>query len=246
MSGDYVERLEAAYATRRAKVAGTRPDVVEVLSADLRAALDDLERLRAGQRPALGNAYAAGWTDAVAGFRTPGWAEREAGWKRFLAGPDAEDVPQQPERRVVRCGRECSEAYTYVLGWCEQAVPPEFRIDAEAETQPTPMTEAPQQPELPKRQAQLLAAIQRWGGEWSPMRACRLLDTRGYVVTRERAHQIMKHLAERGYLEQVRPRAYTYRLKAEVPQQPNLNALCVRDAMADAAMQQQPEDGEHG
>lgn len=68
---------------------------------------------------------------------------------------------------------------------------------------------------LPDRQAKLLAAIQREGGEWAPIRARGVLVQAGYAVTKERAHQIMKQLAARGYLEQVRPRAYTYRLKTE-------------------------------
>lgn len=96
MSGDHAERLETAYTTRRAKVAGTRPDVVEVLSADLRAALDELKQLRAQQKPALGTAYAAGWSDAISACRTPGRAEREAGWKRFLGELRSEGELEQP------------------------------------------------------------------------------------------------------------------------------------------------------
>jgi len=76
------------------------------------------------------------------------------------------------------------------------------------------------EPELPDRQAKLLAAIRCWGGEWAPIRARGVLVAAGYAVTKERAHQVMKQLAERDYLEQVRPGAYTYRLKAEA-QQPN-------------------------
>ena len=75
-------------------------------------------------------------------------------------------------------------------------------------------------PELPDRQAKLLAAIRCWGGEWAPIRARDVLVAAGYAVTKERAHQVMKQLAKRGLLEQVRPRAYTYRLKVEA-QQPN-------------------------
>jgi len=70
---------------------------------------------------------------------------------------------------------------------------------------------------IPERQAQLLAAIRRDGGDWSPMRACDQLRIDGHVVTRERAQQIMKQLAERGYLEPIRPRAYTYRLVTSQP-----------------------------
>lgn len=81
--------------------------------------------------------------------------------------------------------------------------------------------QAAPEPGLTDRQAKLLAAFRREGGDWAPMRAQGVLVRAGYAaVSKERAHQIMKQLAERGYLEQVRPRAYTYRLKTEAPQQP--------------------------
>lgn len=82
------------------------------------------------------------------------------------------------------------------------------------------MAKAAPQSEPPARRSVLLAAIQREGGDWSPLRARTALRSAGYSVESNRAHQIMKTLAAHGYLEQVRPRAYTYRLKTEAPQQP--------------------------
>lgn len=71
---------------------------------------------------------------------------------------------------------------------------------------------APQAEALPTRLAQLLAAIRAEGGDWSPARAMNAYGRLGWQVTPERGHANMKRLAELGYLEQVRPRAYTYRL----------------------------------
>lgn len=115
---DHAERLETAYATRRAKVAGTRPDVVEVLSADLRAALDELKQLRAERTTAddpapyrlwltrnLGAAYAAGWethADLVTGtLATLGYDKREQCSRAWvaerLADLTEDQAEQQPE-----------------------------------------------------------------------------------------------------------------------------------------------------
>lgn len=67
--------------------------------------------------------------------------------------------------------------------------------------------------ELPLRQQQILEAIQDQGGEWSPLRAASYFGTLGIHVTASRGAQVMKRLAGAGYLEPVRPRARTYRLK---------------------------------
>lgn len=64
-----------------------------------------------------------------------------------------------------------------------------------------------------KRRIQLLAAIQKEGGAWSPARARDLLACHGHAVNAHFAAQVMKTLAAQGYLEPVRPRAFTYRLK---------------------------------
>lgn len=186
MSGDYVERLEAFDSGWRSAMDDDLvSEVIAVIDgkplreSDLRAALDELEKLRAE-------------VDV---------ARHEA--KQCTA------VYDHPIYGVRRCELP---AHGYTEHFAGSMGGPVKWTDVD-----------PQQLEtkLPERPAQLLAAIQRWGGEWSPLRACRLLDTHGYVVTRERAHQIMKHLAERGHLEQVRPRAYTYRLKSEASQQPD-------------------------
>lgn len=66
-----------------------------------------------------------------------------------------------------------------------------------------------------KRRIQLLAAIQKEGGDWSPARARDLLACHGHAVDAHFAAQVMKTLAAQGYLEPIRPRAFTYRLKDE-------------------------------
>lgn len=67
--------------------------------------------------------------------------------------------------------------------------------------------------ELPERLNQVLTGILAQGGDWTPRRVTAYLRTFGVDVTNERSHQCMKALAERGYLEPVRPRAYTHRLR---------------------------------
>lgn len=167
----------------------TRNGVQYRLAAEgLHAILAELEQLRADRpgRGFLAQAYANGWCDAIAAYRAPGWVEREAGWKKYLAEVDGDGpwIVSQQARQV----------------------------DA-----------APQQPELPTRRSALLTAIQREGGDWSPLRARTALVSAGYNVESNRAHEIMKTLAAHGYLEQVRPRAHTYRLKTEAVQQPAQN-----------------------
>jgi len=77
----------------------------------------------------------------------------------------------------------------------------------------TPEQPAPE-PKGPTRRNVLLAAIQREGGDWSPLRARTALMNAGHDVASNLAAQEMKTLAAHGFLEQVRPRAYTYRLAA--------------------------------
>lgn len=215
MTGDHVERVEAFLRAVESygddeegnviaseyNRDGTPDDLgyLPLTRDDLRATLDELTQLRAQQRPALGSAYVAGWTDAIAGVRTPGWAEREAGWKRFLGDADA-DPEAYAKTKFAADMERLRTADPGGAQWVEHILS--------------------ERTGLPDRQAKLLVAIQREGGEWAPIRARGVLVQAGYAVTKERAHQIMKQLAERGYLEQVRPRAYTYRLKAETPQQP--------------------------
>lgn len=107
------------------------------------------------------------------------------------------------------------------LGWDQrEAAWRQYREEmAETLAESVPQQPAPE-PEPPTRRSVLLAAIQREGGDWSPLRACTALVNAGHPVESNRAHEIMKTLAAHGYLEQVRPRAYTYRLKTEAVQQP--------------------------
>lgn len=105
---DYVERLDAfASGWQAAMDDDLVSEVIAVIDgrplckSDLDGALDELERLRAERGgpqpvPTLGNAYANGWYDALAALQTPGWDEREAGWRKFIAAVEAHS-PQQPE-----------------------------------------------------------------------------------------------------------------------------------------------------
>lgn len=71
---------------------------------------------------------------------------------------------------------------------------------------------------LHPRQTKLLAAIRYEGGDFTPSMASYALSRAGIEVTPSRAAQIMKTLADRGYLEPVRPRAFTYRLLEQQPE----------------------------
>jgi hypothetical protein len=71
----------------------------------------------------------------------------------------------------------------------------------------------------PTRRNALLAAIQREGGDWSPLRARDALMSAGYDVASNLAAQEMKTLAAHGFLEPIRPRAQTYRLVARDEQE---------------------------
>jgi len=71
---------------------------------------------------------------------------------------------------------------------------------------------------LSERQVQVLAGIRAKGGDWTPaMVRDYVFAAHGVRIAPERGHQIMKTLAHLGYLEPVRPRAYTYRLKLVPP-----------------------------
>lgn len=111
------------------------------------------------------------------------------------------------------------------LGWDQRETAwRKYRTEmAETLAKDVPQQPVPE-PGPPTRRSVLLAAIQREGGDWSPLRARTALVSAGYAVESNRAHQIMKTLAAHGYLEQVRPRAHTYRLKTEVLQQPEHSA----------------------
>lgn len=210
MSGDHVERLTAylravesygddeegnVIASEANRDGGPDdPGYLPLTRDDLRAALDELTQMRSQRRFALGNAYAAGWTDAIGAVRTPGWAEREAGWKRFLGEVDADPEAYAKAKFAAEMER-LRKTDPGGAQWVKHILS--------------------ERTGLPDCQAKLLVAIQREGGEWAPIRARGVLVQAGYAVTKERAHQIMKQLAARGYLEQVRPRAYTYRLKTE-------------------------------
>lgn len=228
MSNDYVERLRGFLDAHRpdsarhvtADVLATLPNPDgrgwrHLTGEDLRAALDELKWLRADNAILLeGNQRLQTMNE---GLRQMAIQSREAADSWHQATIDlysGRAEPQQPGRRVVRCGAACSEMHTYVLGWCEQAVPPELHVDADAQVRPAP------KPEPPTRRNALLAAIQREGGDWSPLRARTALMSAGYDVASNLAAQEMKTLAAHGFLEPVRPRAYTYRLKADAPQQP--------------------------
>lgn len=97
--------------------------------------------------------------------------------------------------------------WAQVGDWIVQHEPGRFEVMSDAEFQ------AAYDPEMTEWQAVLLDAIRRDGGDWLPVRAAGVLMAAGFNVTPQRAHQIMKQLADLGYLKQVRPRSYTYRLK---------------------------------
>lgn len=225
VSGDHAERLEAFVSSWQAAMDDDLvSEVIAVIDgrplrkSDLRAALDGLEALR-GDNAALldGNQRLQTMND---GLRQMAIEAREAanGWHQAtidLYSGREEAAPQQAATFVEECdcgcrpGKPClcpeRDCYCGPCRVCD-------RDEAEQQFKP--------EPKLTDRQAKLLAAIRREGGDFSPLRARTELIEAGYAVTSERAHQIMKKLAERGYLEQVRPRAYTYRLKTEAPQQP--------------------------
>lgn len=176
---------------------------------DLCAALDELKQLR-GDNAALldGNQRLQTMNE---GLRQMAIEAREAaeGWHRAtidLYSGRAEPCPCgcRPEFTDCGCGMNCECA-----GRC-----PVCDVSAAEEQQPAP------EPKPPTRRNALLAAIQREGGDWSPLRARAALMSAGYDVASNLAAQEMKTLAASGFLEQVRPRAYTYRLKAEAAQQP--------------------------
>lgn len=53
--------------------------------------------VRVGQEDArLGDAYVSGWYDSLNALRTPGWEEREAGWRKYR-----EDRAAQFDRHVA-------------------------------------------------------------------------------------------------------------------------------------------------
>lgn len=236
MSSDHVERVARIDAmldrcrdrgnVRLSHLEAARNELAE-LTKEHGAALNELERLRAERGevpqpvPSLGQAYANGWYDALVHLRMPGWAEREAGWRKYMAEVEAR-APQRPEHATTTCA---FPGCVHPDHQAENADALKFAADMDRLRKADPggaqLVEQilSERTGLSDRQAKLLAAIQREGGEWAPVRAQGVLTEAGYELTKERAHQIMKQLAERGYLEPVRPRAYTYRLKAEAPQQ---------------------------
>lgn len=126
--GNHLERLEAFCdahdeAVRAGKIFAldtvaaveANAGMIGLAKADLRAALAELKQLRAERIPRgfLAQAYANGWHDAIAAYRAPGWAEREAGWKKYLA--EVDPAPQQPERDT-RCGAKLPEDSAKRLG----------------------------------------------------------------------------------------------------------------------------------
>lgn len=167
---------------------------VKLTEPQLRAALDELERLRTERD---GETIAAKLRDAIRQINQ--WTARMdaywPGWRELFEVPAVESAKAKFAADMDRLWKNDPGG----AQWVEQILSERTGLSG--------------------RQAKLLAAIQREGGEWAPVRAQGVLTEAGYELTKERAHQIMKQLAERGYLEQVRPRAYTYRLKAEAPQQ---------------------------
>lgn len=82
MSGDYVERLEA-FLDRL----GTQTDVytaaaAKAIKGDLRAALDELERLRTRQ-VGDNHVFVSGWYAHAEACASLGWDAREAAWRKY-------------------------------------------------------------------------------------------------------------------------------------------------------------------
>jgi flagellar biosynthesis/type III secretory pathway protein FliH len=51
--------------------------------AELRELRTEVEQLRTEREGRMAQAFASGWCDAIAAYRSPGWAEREEAWRRY-------------------------------------------------------------------------------------------------------------------------------------------------------------------
>ncbi len=77
----------------------------------------------------------------------------------------------------------------------------------------TALSVATDTPLLSERQQQILGAIRSEGGHWSPRRVSDYVAAAGEEITGPRGLTVLRGLAELGYLEPIRARAYTYRLR---------------------------------
>ena len=141
MSGDHLERLDTfANHWQAAMDDDLVSEVIAVIDgkplrkSDLRAALNELGRLRA-QRTALdGQVFVAGWYAHAEACASLGRDAREAAWRKHreeMAETLADAEPQRPERGVDQCELECSEGHTYVWGECAAAVEPKRDPDGD-------------------------------------------------------------------------------------------------------------------
>jgi hypothetical protein len=132
VNGDYVKRLRAFLDAREARGGAWRGTISvahgdgartgegpgmyrrPLTDVDLRAALDELEQLRAQRTFLDGQVFISGWHAHAEACQAPGWTAREAAWRKYreeMAATlaKAETVPQQPEpeRFADECDCEC-------------------------------------------------------------------------------------------------------------------------------------------
>jgi len=88
-------RQQAIEAVKARNEATARAEKAERAARLLVVGQNELERRWAeAEQARLGNAYASGWHDAIAAHRAPGWAEREAGWRKYREQMAADAVPE--------------------------------------------------------------------------------------------------------------------------------------------------------
>lgn len=87
-------RQQAIDAVKARNAATERAEKAERAARLLVVGQNELDRRWAeAEQARMGNAYASGWHDAIAAHRAPGWAEREAGWRKYREQLAADAAP---------------------------------------------------------------------------------------------------------------------------------------------------------